>query len=149
MILYTAAFSCTQGRGCFAGASGGSHRAKSGSHPGPVASSPWGDPNSVSRKHMNIHPAIRRSASSPRRFVARRSLFPRVTCCACTSAPGHGGDGEQPAAAAGPAGLEGAAHQRAAPLGHAVAGHGGDRSFHVGRQPAQDGHRAGDHRQHP
>ena len=77
----------------------------------------------------------------------RLPLSAAVLCAAAS--PGHGGHGEQPVAAARPGGVEGAAHRRAAALGHAAAGHGGGRRLHAGRQPAEGGHHPGDGREHP
>lgn len=61
------------------------------------------------------------------------------------SGAGHGGDREQPASAPGPVGVEGPEHRGAAESSHHATGHGGARSLRPGRQPAQDGHRAGEH----
>lgn len=46
--------------------------------------------------------------------------------------PGHGGDSQQFAAAAGPGGVEGAEHRRAAEGRHHAAGHGGARGLRPG-----------------
>lgn len=70
---------------------------------------------------------------------------PLADCCVVTADPGYGGDREQPVAAQSSGGMEGAAHQRAATLGHSAPRHRGNWGFHVSRQPLEDRHRTGDH----
>lgn len=54
-----------------------------------------------------------------------RASFAFLTKLMIWTPPGHGGDGQQSAAAAGPGGLEGAEHERAAEGCHHAAGHRG------------------------
>lgn len=62
---------------------------------------------------------------------------------------GYGGDSEQFAATAGPGSMEGAEHRWSTESCHHAAGHGGAGGLCPRRQPAEDGYRSREHREHP
>lgn len=73
------------------------------------------------------------------------TCVPLVDYCVFTANPGYGGDREQSVAAQSSGGMEGAAHQRAATLGHSAPRHRGNWSFHVSRQSPENRHHTGGH----